>query len=111
MKTGLLFVVLGCGVVFGQDLGDLTPQMPVSDPTCPYFGKDAQGSWSQIAGSPAASPNARRLSSLTSKVMANLAALPGGGRTGTAIDLSNAGLIDQYIYSALESADVQPAGP
>jgi hypothetical protein len=109
MKKGLFWLVLGCCAALGQDLGDLTPQMPVSDPTCPYFGKDAQGSWSQVSTGSGASANARRLSSLTSKVASNLAPVPGGGRTGTAVDLSNAGMIDQYIFSALQSAGVQPA--
>ena len=109
MKTGILWLALGCGAIYGQDLGDLTPQMPVSDPTCPYFGKDGQGSYSQVSAT-GVSTNVRRLSSLTNRVVSNLATVPGGGRTGTAVDLSKAGMIDQYIFSALESAGVQPAG-
>ncbi len=108
-------VIAFAGAASAQSLGDLTPQMPVSDPTCPYFGKDAQGSYSQGFGNdisdPVTSPfpNARRLSKLTSAVSKQLASIPGGTRTGSSIDLSNAGLIDQYIFSALESAGVQPA--
>jgi len=98
-----------------QLLGDLTPQLPVSDPTCPHFGANAGGTTSQSFGNDLAQPvstvfpNARRLSSLTSKVAAMLPSLPGGGRTGTSMDLNSAGIIDQYLFSAMESAGVQPA--
>jgi len=109
--------MLGCAIIAGgcampmsaQLLGDLAPQMPVSDPACPYFGNGAQGTWSQSFGNDLASPNMQRVAKLTSKVASELAPIPGGGRTGTSIDLSNAGIIDQYIFSALQSAGVQPA--
>ena len=108
----------GSGVMLlrAQGLGDLTPQLPVSDPTCPYFGPQAQASLSQTAAVGTSSAQsfggasgARRLSALTKQVASLLPPIPGGGRTGSALDLSKAGLIDQYIFSALQSAGVQPA--
>jgi Protein of unknown function (DUF1549)/Protein of unknown function (DUF1553) len=100
-----------------QSLNDLTPQLPVSDPTCPWFENAAQGMASQTASlsqlNPAsrASTGARSLTKLTAQVAAQLPPVPGGGRTGAAADLANAGLIDGYIFSALQSAGVQPADP
>jgi hypothetical protein len=46
---------------------------------------------------------------LTQDVAAQLPPPPGGGRTAGSIDLSKAGLIDQYIFQAIQSAGVQPA--
>src|SRR5271166_3555137 len=66
-------------LVRAQSLNDLTPQLPVSDPTCPYFGKAAQGSISQPANpSPdtgsvgASSLSARARSALTAQVAGQL---------------------------------------
>ncbi len=103
----------GVTLAVAQSLDDLTPQLPVSDPTCPYFGNAAQGTASQAAN-PAGATGSARLSSraleaLTAQVAGLLPSVPGGSRTGTASNLSHTGLIDQYIFSALQSAGVQPA--
>jgi hypothetical protein len=100
-----------------QSLNDLTPQLPVSDPMCPYFGNPAQGTASQTASLSQLNPasrgsiGARSLTKLTAQIAAQLPPVPGGGRTSTAADLTNASLIDGYIFSALQSAGVQPADP
>ncbi len=84
---------------------------------CPYFGNPAQGTTSQTASlsqlNPASrqAPGAHSLTKLTAQVAAQLPPVPGGGRTGSAVDLTNASLIDGYIFSALQSAGVQPADP
>ena len=118
LRTALLacgLFALAPGLLSGQGLGNLTPQIPVSNPYCPYFGKQAEGTVSQSAamGSGAqsrrGSGGAQYLSHLTGQVMNALPPVPGGGRTAGAIDLSNAGIIDSYIFSALQSAGVQPA--
>jgi hypothetical protein len=125
-KRGAVAALLACAAMAGsgvillraQSLSDLTPQLPVSDPHCPYFGKQAEGSLSQAAAigldstqSFGGASGARRLSALTDRIASLLPPIPGGGRTRAAVDLSNAGLIDQYIFSALQSAGVQPANP
>src|SRR5580698_644069 len=89
MRTPLAIalVVFGVTLAGAQSLNDLTPQLPVSDPSCPYFGN---------AGRKTASParqSGRSLSALTAQVAAQLPPVPGGSRTGTATNLSQAGLI------------------
>ncbi len=113
----------GAMLLRAQTLSDLVPQSPVSDPTCPFFGNDAQGTLAQQAATgqtasirrfgpaPRAVSSQAQLTALTNQVLAQLPPAPGGGRTGGSIDLSKAGLIDQYIFSALQSAGVQPADP
>ena len=94
-----------------------TPQVPVSDAICSFFGAKmsyffsgllpTQSNGGQI-GAKSVTPNRMRTDRLTSDVTAQLAP-PGGGRTSTAIDLSNAGMIDKYLFSAMQDAGVQPA--
>jgi hypothetical protein len=114
--AGVVTLAGGTSVlVHAQSLDDLTPQLPVSDPMCPYFGNPAQGgstivTLSALTGAARqASLHARGLTAMTAQVASQLPPVPGGGRTGAAIDLNHAGLIDQYIFSALQSAGVQPA--
>ena len=107
----LCLSVAGSAIIMlrAQSLNDLTPQLPVSDPICPYFGNAAQGTGAQTASPSSFTRSAHSLSALTNQVAAALPPVPGGSRTGTASGLSHAGMIDQYIFSALESAGVQPA--
>jgi hypothetical protein len=52
-----------------------------------------------------------RLSRLTSVVAAQLAPPPGGGRTAGSDNLANSNyMVDQYLFAAMQSAGVQPAG-
>jgi hypothetical protein len=109
----------GAGAVLlrAQTLSDLAPPSPVSDPMCPFFGNGAQGGVNQDSPAGVApqlnmfrhSRATQNSAKLTALITSQLPPVPGGGRTGGAIDLSNAGLIDQYIFSALQSAGVQPA--
>jgi hypothetical protein len=55
-------------------------------------------------------PNRLKIGRMTQEVAAQLPPPPpGGGRTTTSIDLSKAGIIDQYLFQAMQSAGVQPA--
>src|SRR5271166_1849444 len=79
-----LMVVGGAVIVLrAQSLNDLTPQLPVSDPTCPYFGNAAQGTQSANPlplagltglgfGGAAATNHARSLSALTAEIATQL---------------------------------------
>jgi hypothetical protein len=104
-------VVAACTGLFAQaqSLNDLTPQMPVSDSHCTYFGGPGQGSYSLTSANGAPQDHARRIAAVTRIVAEALPPLPGGGRTGGSVNLSNAGIVDQYIFSALQSAGAQPA--
>jgi len=107
---------LGIALLHAQDEVD-APQIPVSDPICVFFsGQQAQffsnilppqSNGGTVAGN--ARTNAAKLAKLTAIVASLLPPPPGGGPTSGAIDLANAGLIDQYLFSAMKSAGVQPA--
>ena len=108
---------LGLALLPGQDF--LGTQIPVVDAICTNFlrggGHQTVGDLAGPAG--AASPGAARLGALTEQVTALLGdgpqanASPGGSRSGTALNTANLGLIDQYIFSGLQSAGIQPADP
>ena len=97
-------------------LDDLTPEIPVSDPLCTFFGaQQAQFFVNQAVADPEglktpvrAARSSARLSALTNQVTALLPPLPGGTRTGTATAEGQLGMIDQYLFSAMRDADVQP---
>lgn len=116
-------IIGGCGLLLrAQSLNDITPQSPVSDSICTFFGpqhakyavNEAVGD--RNAGTRPVSANAVRLAALTNKVagalpMGSLPTLPGGGRTGGANSEGQLGMIDQYLFSAMQDAGVQPADP
>ena len=106
IAAGLTVMGSAAWLVRAQELSDLTPQLPVSDPVCPYFETPAHGVRN---GGLARRSGAHLMNAMTEQVAAQLPPVPGGGRTGTAVDLAHSGLIDQYIFSALQSAGVQPA--
>jgi len=64
-----------------------------------------------MAGKRVPSANATRLAAMTSVVAAGLPGVPGGTRTGGAAAAGQLGMIDQYLFSAMQDADVQPAEP
>lgn len=92
--------------------GLLGPELP-SDSICTRFLRPGR----QIPGDGSggtASPNAILLGRLTESITAQLpgaAVSPGGSRTATAVNTAGMGLVDQYIFSALQSAGIQPAEP
>jgi hypothetical protein len=117
----ILTAALGVSLLSAQDEQN-TPQIPVSDPVCSFFGPQmanffsgaptqSNGGQTTAAGLVMSGENAniRKIDKLTRDVAALLPPPPGGGRTGTSIDLSKAGMIDQYLFSAMQSAGVQPA--
>lgn len=116
MPRLLLTALFAVSLLNAQD-EQTSPQMPVSDSTCTFFGARQASFFSGLLPSQnnggqtghALTPNRRRIDQLTSDVTAQLAPPPGGGRTGTAIDLSNAGIIDKYLFTAMQDAGVQPA--
>ena len=101
-----------------QSLNDLTPQSPVSDSVCTFFGPQhadfavnegmatSGASMAVRAGSHAA-----KLAALTTSVANGLPTLPGGTRTGGAGAEGQLGMIDQYLFTAMQDAGVQPADP
>ena len=111
---------IGCGLASAQGLLDLAADKPVSDPICPRFlqNLDTKGG-TGVAVSGLTSPQAQhaaRLAALTRRIETGLDAaalpgVPGGSRTGDAGTVGNLGLIDKYIFSAMENAGVQPADP
>lgn len=101
-----------------QGLGDLTPPSPVSDSICTFFGpQHGYFSVNESIVDPttgkesmrSVSSHAFQLSQLTDLVSNSLPPVPGGTRTGTAAATGQLGLIDQYIFSAMRDAGVQPA--
>jgi hypothetical protein len=114
----ILTLVLGSAlppatsVLFAQGLGDLGPPIPVSESVCTRFVELADNK-SGVAATPLSPTAAHALQSarLTDYVANALPPLPGGGRTGISQNLANAGLIDQFIFGALQDAGVQPADP
>jgi hypothetical protein len=108
----VLTLVLGSPLLPAQDLGDLAPPIPVSESVCTRFLQRADNK-SGVAAIPLSPTAAHALdfARLTDYVANALPPVPGGGRTGTSQNLANAGLIDQFIFGALQDAGVQPADP
>jgi hypothetical protein len=112
----ILSALMAAALLNAQD-EQTTPQIPVSDAICSFFGKQMAYYFSNLLPSQnnggrsmsADTPNRRRVERLTEDVASQLPPPPGGGRTSTTIDLSNAGMIDKYLFSAMQSARVQPA--
>ena len=113
----------GCGLLLrAQSLNDLSPQMSVSESICTFFGVDRE-KFAVDPNGKHVSANAARLASMTSTVARSLPmvagsatanalpGIPGGTRTGGAGAESQLGMIDQYIFSAIQDAGVQPADP
>ena len=109
LLAGTAFFLGACGFLGAQGLDDLTPQLPVSDPACTHFLQNKPQTSGNMFGASAAPGTASRLSKLTALVANALPPVPGGTRTGGASNAGRLGLIDKFIFSALEDAGVQPA--
>ena len=91
-------------------------QLPVSDPSCTFFGPDRDkymgvsnaGGQARLTMKVASELGTARLTS--SAAMASLPSAPGGSRTGTDQQPSS-NTIDKYIFPALAAAGVAPAPP
>lgn len=104
-----------------QSLTDLTPDLSVSESICTFFGPDHAKyavndlvnsvNGSKLRWHAPMSPNATRLAAMTTVVANSMPAVPGGTRTGGATSEGELGLIDQYLFSAMQDAGVQPADP
>jgi len=107
-----------------QSLNDLTSASSVSESICTFFGaQHAKYAVNEAVTDPSTgrvryvSPNAAHLAALTSKVTNSLPkpeglpGLPGGTRTGGASSEGQLGMIDQYLFTAMQDAGVQPADP
>ena len=111
-----IFLSIPCALR-AQGLDDLTPQLPVSDPICSYF----KSSMVPGNGPQSTSGTAAVLAQMTARVTAALPRSqastlspplpppPGGTRTGGATNSDQLGLIDKYIFSAIQDAGAQPA--
>jgi len=110
-----LAATVGLALLPAQDF--LGVQLPVSDPICTNFLRSDkyQVTGDLVGTNGPASPSAVRLGAMTDHVTALLGigpssdSTPGGSRTGTAINTAHMGLIDQYIFSGLQSAGIEPA--
>jgi len=120
MYKFIIAALLTAGILTAQD--ETAPQIPVSDPICAFFGSKmayyfssllpTQSNGGQIMARPGARSggSAAKMSKLTRLVAEQLAPPPGGGRTAGSNNLANSKyLIDQYLFSAMQSAGVQPA--
>jgi len=104
MYRFIVAILLTAGILGAQD--ETAPQLPVSDPICSFFDSN-MASRSRLLRT---GGNAVKLSRETRAVAAQLAPPPGGGRTSGANNLSNSSnMIDQYLFTAMQSAGVQPA--
>ena len=105
MQRFIFLSLLAAVILTGQDAPP--PQLPVSDPSCVFFGSQQARYFSESA---ATNRNFQKLSRLTKLVSEQLAPAPGGGRTASSNNLASSKyLIDQYLFSAMQSAGVQPA--
>lgn len=116
--VALTGVVGGCGLLLkAQSLTDLSAASPVSDSICTFFGPNHakyvlnEGLGIPTGGKRPVSANAARLATLTKIVADGLPGVPGGTRTGTATSTGQLGMIDQYLFAAMQDAGVQPADP
>jgi hypothetical protein len=79
----------------------------------PFFTPPSQENGGRTAGH--AIGTADRLMALTRRVVPQMGGLefvpPGGGRTASAGNFAKLGLIDQYLFAAMQSAGVEPAPP
>jgi hypothetical protein len=105
-------VVAGGFLLSAQSLDELTPQSSFTESICTFFGKNhADFPINSGDGKRPMSANALRLAAMTRTVAEAMPGIPGGTRTGGATATSQLGLIDQYIFSAIQDAGIQPAPP
>ncbi len=116
--TAVTVVAGSCGLLLkAQNLEELNPQSSFAEAICTFFGPDhAKYALNEGVGNERgpkrqalASPNATRLAAMTSIVANAMPGVPGGTRTGGAMAEGQLGMIDQYIFSAIQDAGVQPA--
>jgi len=109
--------IAGFGLLLrAQSLADLDPAPTVSEAICTFFGPDhARFEINEavrdlsLRRTPHRSVHAIQLAAMTATVANEMPGIPGGTRTGSAISEGQLGLIDQYLFSAMQSAGVQPA--
>jgi len=119
MRKNLVVSAAGVGLVLAAGLVGLRAQeraaqeqLPVSDPSCTFFGPDHD----KFTGRSNALEQARLTMSVVSKLATvssgaqAMPSAPGGSRTGTAQQPSS-NTIDKYIFPALAAAGVAPAPP
>lgn len=110
-----LLAILAASVALlrGQGLADLAADIPVSESTCTRFLElaDTKTGVAPTSTTTSHATHAAELARLTQTVTDGLPPSPGGGRTGGAKTLAGLGMIDQYIFSAMSAAGVQPADP
>ena len=105
----ILATTAGLALLPAQSL--FGPELP-SDPICTRFVSTGRQVPGDSGSGSAASANAILLGRLTESITGQLPVAnvsPGGSRTSTAMNTANLGLVDQYIFSALQSAGIQPA--
>ena len=109
--------IAGFGLLLrAQSVADADPESSVSDAICTFFGAD-HGKFEineavrdfSLRRIPRRSAHATRLAAMTAAAVNQMPGVPGGTRTGAAISEGQLGLIDQYLFSAMQSAGVQPA--
>ncbi|HVY93555.1 MAG TPA: DUF1549 domain-containing protein [Bryobacteraceae bacterium] len=109
--------IAGFGLLLrAQSLGNTDAGSSVSESICTFFGPDrAKYEVNEAVRDPSMrrvlhrSANATHLAALTAAVANDMPGVPGGTRTGSAISAGQLGMIDQYLFSAMQDAGVQPA--
>ncbi|HVW09138.1 MAG TPA: DUF1549 domain-containing protein [Bryobacteraceae bacterium] len=109
--------IAGFGLLLrAQSSGSADQELSVVDSICTFFGADhAKFEVNEAVLDPSMrrlphrSPNAVHLAALTAAVASDMPGVPGGTRTGGAISEGQLGMIDQYLFSAMQDAGVQPA--
>jgi hypothetical protein len=121
-RKAVLPALAGVGIAgFGlllraQSVAAVDPEPPIPEAMCTFFGPDhARFEINEAVRDPSVrrvphrSLHASRLAEMTASVANAMPGVPGGTRTGAAISEGQLGLIDQYLFSAMQSAGVQPA--
>ncbi len=112
----------GAGLLLKAQTPDesTNPEPTFAESICTFFGPDhAKYALNEGMGNPRvarmparpASPHATQLAAMTTIVANAMPGVPGGTRTGGAMSEGQLGMIDQYLFSAMQDAGVQPADP
>src|SRR5579864_4311959 len=110
-----MLLVAGLAITRAQDQGNApspeVAQMPVSDPSCTFFGPEHD----RIVAGSNAGAQARLTMTVRDQIPmsyrdAAMPSAPGGSRTDT-LDHPSSNTIDRFIFPALTAAGVAPAPP
>jgi hypothetical protein len=111
-RLGLILTLTGAAIAAAQETEPGVPDYVVDHPECALFGPKYDKYVAKALNGGGATSHQAEVSRVTSMVSSLLAPIPPGSRTGTyQRDLQTAqnGSIDDYIFTVLNAAGVQPA--